>query len=141
MDMNKMVAELRRDEGVMPSAYQDSLGWWTIGVGRLIDKRKGGKLSDDEINYLLNNDIARFSKLLDINIPWWRTLDDVRQRVLLNMAFNLGINGLLGFNNTLAYVKSGDYTKAASNMLLSKWATQVKGRATRLSEMMRTGRD
>ncbi len=140
MNMNKMVAELRRDEGVMPSAYQDSLGWWTIGVGRLIDKRKGGKLSDDEINYLLNNDIERFSKLLDINIPWWRTLDDVRQRVLLNMAFNLGINGLLGFKNTLAYVKSGDYTKAASNMLLSKWATQVKGRATRLSEMMRTGR-
>ncbi|XDZ50189.1 glycoside hydrolase family protein [Neisseriaceae bacterium CLB008] len=139
MDMNKMVAELRRDEGVMPSAYQDSLGWWTIGVGRLIDKRKGGKLSDDEINYLLNNDIERFSKLLDINIPWWRTLDDVRQRVLLNMAFNLGVNGLLSFKNTLAYVKSGDYTKAASNMLLSKWATQVKGRATRLSEMMRTG--
>lgn len=139
MDMKKMVAELRRDEGVMPSAYQDSLGWWTIGVGRLIDKRKGGKLSDDEIDYLLNNDIAKFSKLLDINIPWWRSLDDVRQRVLLNMAFNLGINGLLGFKNTLTYVKSGDYTKAASNMLLSKWATQVKGRATRLSEMMRTG--
>ncbi len=141
MDMKKMVAELRRDEGVVPSAYQDSLGWWTIGVGRLIDKRKGGKLSDDEIDYLLNNDIAKFSKLLDINIPWWRTLDDVRQRVLLNMAFNLGVAGLMGFKNTLAYVKSGDYTKAASNMLLSKWATQVKGRATRLSEMMRTGRD
>lgn len=141
MDMKKMVAELRRDEGVVPSAYQDSLGWWTIGVGRLIDKRKGGKLSDDEIDYLLNNDIAKFSKLLDINIPWWRSLDEVRQRVLLNMAFNLGVAGLMGFKNTLAYVKSGDYTKAASNMLLSKWATQVKGRATRLSEMMRTGRD
>ena len=50
--------QLRRDEGVVEHAYIDSEGWTTIGVGRLIDKRKGGRLRDDEIEYLLQNDIT-----------------------------------------------------------------------------------
>jgi lysozyme len=56
-----LIAELRRDEGVDRSAYQDHLGFWTIGVGRLIDRRKGGGLSDEEIDYLLQNDVKRFA--------------------------------------------------------------------------------
>ena len=56
------------------------------------------------------------------------------------MAFNLGVNGLLGFRKTLALIEAGDYTKASVEMLDSKWARQVKGRATRLSEQMRTGK-
>lgn len=135
-----MIKELRRDEGVVSHAYQDHLGYWTIGVGRLIDKRRGGKLRKSEIDMLLSNDIDEFAASLDKHLPWWRTLDGVRQRVILNMAFNLGVNGLLGFKNTLAYVKAGNYEKAASNMLLSKWARQVGNRAKRLSEMMRTGK-
>lgn len=138
-DKQALTAELRRDEGVVPSAYQDSLGYWTIGVGRLIDKRKGGRLRDEEIEFLLMNDIAEKEEELDAAIPWWRTLSDARQRVLLSMCFNLGIKGLLGFKNTLAMVKSGDYAGAAVGMLNSKWAKQVGDRATRLSEMMRGG--
>ena len=135
-----MIKELRRDEGVVAHAYQDHLGYWTIGVGRLVDKRRGGRLRESEIDMLLSNDIDEFASALDKHLPWWRSLDGVRQRVLLNMAFNLGVNGLLGFKNTLAYVKAGNYEKAASNMLLSKWAKQVGNRAKRLSEMMRTGK-
>jgi lysozyme len=139
MDMEAMVAELRRDEGVVPHMYLDHLGFATIGVGRLIDKRKGGRLSNDEIDYLLKNDIARFSAELDERLPWWRDLDDVRQRVLLNMCFNLGTDGLLKFRNTLAAVKAGEWDRAAVGMLSSLWAKQTKGRASRLAKMMRTG--
>jgi len=134
-----LLQEIRRDEGVVPHAYQDSLGYWTVGVGRLIDKRRGGKLSDDEIDYLLVNDITRFVDDLDAKLPWWRTLSPVRQRVMVNMAFNLGTAGLLGFRNTLRHVQAGRYDLAAKGMLASKWSTQVKGRAVRLAEMMRTG--
>lgn len=132
-------AELRRDERAVNHVYPDSLGWLTIGVGRLVDPRKGGSLSDDEVSYLLRNDIARIAAELDEKLPWWRTLDPVRQRVIQNMAFNLGIDGLLGFNNTLAAVRTGQWAKAAAGMRASKWAEQVKGRAVRLSLMMQTG--
>ncbi len=129
--------ELRRDEGVREYAYTDSLGYWTIGVGRLIDKRKGGRLRDHEISILLETDVVECQEQLDKNIPWWRTLSAVRQRVLLNMCFNLGIGGLLGFKNTLGMVQKGDYEGASRGMLNSKWATQVKDRAIRLADGMR----
>ena len=74
-------------------------------------------------------------------LPWVETLDEVRQRVLVDMAFNLGIPSLLTFKRTLASVEAGNYTVAAAQMLESKWARQVGTRAIRLSEMMATGQD
>lgn len=135
----KLIEELRRDEGVIDHAYQDSLGYWTIGVGRLIDKRKGGRLTDEEIDFLLINDVKECVADLDRHLPWWRSLSDARRRVLVNMRFNLGMAGLLGFKNTLRFIEAGEYKRAAQNMLLSKWAKQVKGRANRLAEMMEKG--
>ncbi len=140
-----LIAQLRQHEGVIKHEYKDSLGYSTIGVGRLIDKRKGGGLSDDEIDYLLANDIRRSIDDLDRALPWWRTLSQVRQRVLVDMCFNLGIGnaklgtGLLGFKNTLGMIQRGEYEKAAAGMLNSRWAKQVKGRANRLSDMMKEG--
>jgi lysozyme len=135
----ELIKELRRDEGVVDHAYQDSLGYWTIGVGRLIDKRKGGRLTDEEIDYLLMNDIKECVADLGKNLPWWRSLTDARRRVLVNMRFNLGMAGLLGFRNTLKFIEGGDYKRAAENMLLSKWAKQVGQRANRLAAMMEKG--
>lgn len=134
-----LIAELRRDEGVVRHAYQDSLGYWTIGVGRLIDRRRSGGLSEDEIDLLLANDVARVEAGLDARAPWWRGLDPVRRRVLANMAFNLGVEGLLGFRNTLRAVREARWDDAADGMLRSKWAGQVGARATRLAAMMRDG--
>lgn len=139
MDVDKLREELIRDEGDIPHAYQDSLGYWTIGIGHLIDKRKGGGLSEAARKFIFEEDLREKEADLDKALPWWRELSDARQRVLVNMCFNLGIGGLLGFKNTLAYIKAGDYEAAAKGMLNSKWATQVGARATRLSEMMRKG--
>lgn len=134
-----LIKQLRDEEGEVLSAYQDHLGFWTIGVGHLIDKRKGGGISAYISAMLLEDDIADKAGDLDKSLPWWRDLNDARQAVLLGMAFQMGINGLLGFKNTLAMVKSGNYAGAANGMLNSLWAKQTPARAKRMSEQMRTG--
>lgn len=134
-----LIKQLRDEEGEVLSAYQDHLGFWTIGVGRLIDKRKGGGITKEESEYLLSNDISKVNAQLDINMPWWRKLDEPRQAVLQGMAFQMGIAGLLGFKNTLKMVESGDYEGAGKGMLNSLWAKQTPARAKRMSEQMRTG--
>src|SRR5690606_761789 len=100
---------LRGDEGEVLHAYTDHLGYLTIGVGRLIDKRKGGGISRDESAYLLANDIKEKSAELDRRLSWWKRLDDARRGVLLSMAFQMGVDGLLTFKNTLAMIERGDY--------------------------------
>jgi len=126
-------------EGRVPHAYQDSLGYWTIGVGHLIDRRKGGRLPDKLIDMLLDHDIAEHAAELYRALPWVLELDPVRQAVLVDMTFNLGIHGLLGFKNTLAAVRARRWEDAANGMMQSKWAEQVGSRALRLADMMRTG--
>ena len=138
MNYNRLIEQLKLHEGVRDRPYKDSVGKLTIGVGRnLTDKG----LKPKEIEYLLMNDIMDCIDDLNKYLPWWRQLNEVRQRVLMDMCFNLGIGGLLGFKNTLAFIQSGDYEQASQNMLSSKWASQVGQRARRLSEMMRTGQD
>lgn len=124
----------------MLHAYSDSLGFLTIGVGRLIDQRKGGGITPEESAYLLSNDIDKRLEELRRRLPWFPRLNEARQGVLLNMSFQMGVEGLLAFKNTLAMIESGDYEKAARGMLASLWATQTPARAERLSEQMRTGK-
>lgn len=147
-----LIAELRRDEGERLKSYRDTMGLWTIGVGHLIDPargadpapfgrdlRNGASISVDESATLLDRDIDAKMAELDKRLSWWRELSEVRQRVILNMAFNLGVTGLLGFKNTLAFIRQGDYSGAARGMLSSNWAKQVGQRANRLAEMMVQG--
>ena len=135
----KLIKQLRRDEGEVLHAYPDSLSYLTIGVGRLIDKRKGGGITAEESAYLLNNDIERTQAELLRRAPWFVELDDARKGVLVAMAFQLGVDGLLGFKNTLEMVQRGDYAGAAAGMLQSLWARQTPERAKRLSAQMLTG--
>ena len=130
--------QIRLHEGERLKVYTCSAGKLTIGVGRNLEDRG---ISVEESNMLLDNDLAQFQVELLRKLPWVSDLDEVRQRVLIDMAFNLGISGLLTFKKTLAAIKRGDYEKAAPMMLDSKWATQVGKRAERLSTMMLTGKD
>jgi lysozyme len=137
--MSKITEQLKRDEGFKLTAYQDHLGYWTIGVGRLIDIRKGGGITAEEAEYLLANDIQRRTKDLSISLPRFDELDEARKGVLVNMAFQLGTNGLLNFKKTLESVRRGHYVAAANEMLQSKWADQTPMRAERLAKQMMTG--
>lgn len=140
MTNEEFIAWLTREEGKVKHAYQDHLGYWTIGVGRLIDKRKGGGLSDEEINYLLNNDIEKKIAEVRAALPWFDNLTSNRKAVLVAMAFQMGTKGLLGFKNTLKMIEAGDYEKAAKGMLNSKWAkSDSPERAKRTAELMRRG--
>jgi lysozyme len=131
--------QLRRDEGEVLHAYQDSLGYWTIGIGILIDKLKGGGLRPEESEFIFNNRLRLVNESLESRIPWLCKLDPARRGVLVNMAFQMGIDGLLGFKNTLAMIEKGDYQGAAKGMLNSLWARQTPARANRLSVQMKSG--
>ncbi|MCA8331898.1 lysozyme family protein [Burkholderia cepacia] len=134
-DPIKLKAELTLDEGRWTRIYTDTVGKVSGGIGRnLTDKG----FRDNEIDLMYLNDVAETEMWLDRNLPWWRQLDPVRQRVVMNMAFNMQ-GKLLTFVNTLAAMKRGDYAAAADGMLASKWATQVGARAMRLANMMRSG--
>lgn len=136
----ELTRQLRGDEGVEPHAYQDHLGFWTIGVGRLIDKRKSGSgLRPSEIDMLLQNDIDDRIEALTRRLQWFQDLDDARRGALLNMSFQLGVDGLLGFKNTLRMIERGDYSAAAEGMLNSLWARQTPERAARMAQQMKTG--
>ena len=130
-----MMAQLAEHEGREPTPYKDTEDNWTVGVGHLMSK----PLSAYAIDVILVDDIEEAWDGLLKALPWVLTLDTVRQRVLLDMAFNLGVKGLLGFRNTLRAVQGGRWADAAKGMLASKWARQVKGRARRLASMMETG--
>lgn len=139
-----LTKELIRDEGFRREPYVDTVNVVTVGVGHNLKAKPlpdGWKypLTHDQIEQLLHDDLKYVFEELDNRLNWWRSMSYARQRVIVNMAFNLGIAGLLTFKNTLIYMQSGRYKDAANNMLMSKWAKQVGKRANRLAEMMMDG--
>ena len=138
--MTKGIEQIKRHEGLVLHAYKDSLGYLTIGYGRLIDKAKNGGISEAEAEYLLQNDVSIVLAALHRNIPFFDSLCVPRQAVLVNMAFQMGIQGVHKFKKTLSLVEMGLYDEAADNMLKSLWAKQTPNRANEMAEQMRTGK-
>lgn len=136
--MKKLVGMLKRQEGVSKWAYEDHLGYVTVGVGRCLDPEKGLGLSADEIDYLLRNDILRCYQELDV-FSWFHDLDEVRQHAIVSMLFQLGLPKFLEFKKTLAFLAEGKVSQAAEEMLNSKWARQTPNRAREISYMIETG--
>lgn len=143
-----LVLLLIRDEGLCLFPYRDSLGFWTIGVGHLIDGRKGGSLpeyirsfplTDAEALRLLNDDINECHYQLNLRLPWWQRLSETRKNVLLSMVFQMGMAGVLKFNTFLRNLEEENYSGAASSMQASLWAKQTPERVDRLAAMMLTG--
>ena len=137
--MKRLLEMLKRHEGVRSHVYLCSAGYETIGVGRNISNTGMG-LFDDEVDYLLENDIARVIKELSSEYPWFNNLDDVRKDAMIDISFNLGATRLRGFKNALSAMESADYTLAAKQFLDSKWSRDVKGRSHELASMIETGK-
>lgn len=129
--------DIRRDEGLRLFPYKDSLGKLTIGYGRCIETRGITRLEAED---MLEHDVASVIGALTFKLPWFGSLDPVRQRVLVNMGVQLGIGGVLNFRRMLEAIRKSDYELAADEMLDSPWAReQTPQRAKRLAAMMRSG--
>lgn len=136
MDLDKLEAELSVDEGRENKMYLDSLSIPSIGVGHnLRDK----PISDAAVSQIFKDDIADTLANLARYIPWYTQLSEARQRVLANMAYNMGIHGLLQFVKMLNAAQAGAFELAAREMESSLWFRQVGARGKRLARMMREG--
>lgn len=139
------LSQLKRHEGLRLTTYRCTAGALTIGYGHNLDANPipdidaNTKITEERAGRILMEDCRKAAETLDKRTPWWRELNPPRQAVMLNMAFNLGIAGLLGFKNTLSAMQEGRWEDAAGGMLSSKWAKQVKRRAAELAKQMRSG--
>jgi lysozyme len=140
VNIEKLKAQLRLHEGFVSYVYEDNTPekYLTIGIGRLVDQRIGGGITEDEALYLLEHDIAKAVGFVE-SYSWYAGLNDARQNALIEMAFNLGPNRFRGFKKMIAAIEAKDWKEAAAQALDSRWAVQVKNRALRLAEMIRSG--
>jgi len=130
----RLQALLVKHEGVRHTLYKDSLGIPTIGVGHNLNK----PLSNEAVEQILKDDIADAKRDAE-SFPWFNRLDDVRQAVVIDMLFNMGLSRFKGFKRMIGHIAAGTYSAAALEMLDSLWAKQVGKRAEELAEMMRSG--
>lgn len=152
INMNEAVQRLAMHEGIRLHPYRCTKGRLTIGIGRNLDnnpitaeeERVVGDwqhgITKEAAFYLLRHDIDRVEDECSRLIPFWQSLDDERQYALLDMAFNLGIYGLLKFKKMLAFIGVGNYRQAAVECLASKYAQDVGQRAKRIAKTIETGR-
>lgn len=133
--LTDVVNQIKSDEGYRQLPYTDTTGNLTVGYGRNLASVGIDQL---EAEYLLRNDVIRILGELS-SLIWFSGLNDARQQVIVNMAFNMGIAGLLGFKNMIAAIQKSDYANAAAEMLSSDWATQVGQRAVNLAVRMKNG--
>jgi lysozyme len=145
MNLDRLYALLILHEGEKLIAYKCPAGKWTIGVGHNLEANPieglgpGSEITHERAVEILARDVDACFAALRKHLAWFEDLCEARRAVLVDMCFNLGTWGLLGFKNTLQMIQGDKYDKAAAAMLQSKWATQVGQRANRLSRMMQTG--
>jgi lysozyme len=132
-------ADLRRHEGVRSKPYKDTEGILSIGVGHNLEAEG---LCPAAIQAQLSYDIeTKALNPLERFLPWWKDQPIQVQRALINLCFNLGIGSLTKFQQTLSSIKKGDYRKAAAQLLQSKYAQQVKGRAIEVASWISSAQD
>jgi len=136
MDLERVLEDLKSDEGFKSSAYLDSEGLLTIGYGTLIDEKRGAGITRPEGEMLLRNRLATILARLDYLRPGWRTMGGRVPDALANMAYQIGADGLHGFRKMWDALAAGDFKTAAAEALNSKWAMQTPNRAARVAAMM-----
>lgn len=136
-DRAALRAQLIRHEGLRLTVYRCPAGKLTIGVGRNLE---GRGITEAEALMLLDNDIDLCVRGLTSQYAWFPDLDPVRQRAMVDLAFNLGLAGLAAFKSTLAAMGRGDYDAAGDHLKRSLWYRQVQSRGPRIVAMIRTGK-
>lgn len=129
--------DLKSDEGFRSHVYQDHLGYFTIGYGRMVDKRKRGGITKEEAEMLLENDMATVWNELENGLSFWPRLPLNVKRALVNMGFQMGVPTVLRFKKTLKHLQNGQWERAADEALDSKWASQTPNRAKRVTDWIR----
>ena len=133
-------ARLMEHEGNVLHCYPDSLGFFTIGIGHCIDKRKSGQLKPKFIQMIFEDDLEDAASQAALSFPWFEDLDHVRQDVIVMLVFNMGIGNLGGFRLMIDAIKRKDWTKAAWELNNSLWARQVgHDRKVELCEALEKG--
>lgn len=146
--MSQIIPLLNFEEGYREKPYIDTEGYPTVACGIKIGP-KGAPLSDYTFSVprdvgdvwlesFVNTTIAKMNANPSI-VAAMKSCNPARRDILISMAYQMGVDGLAGFKNTLAMVTAGNFTGAANGMLSSKWATQTPKRAKRHAEVMRTG--
>lgn len=138
MNRDELVARLETPthENIRLKPYVDTAGKVTLGIGRNLTDVG---ITAAEARVLCLNDVIGAENDLDYHIAWWRNMDDVRQQILCEMCFNMGLPRLAKFQKMLGYLQVGNTSGAAEEMLNSQWATEVKDRAKVLATAMKTG--
>ncbi|MBE6452987.1 MAG: lysozyme [Alphaproteobacteria bacterium] len=151
IDINIATKRLHLHEGLRLKPYYCIRGKQTIGIGHNLDanpitEEEAKVLGDwhhgittEGAYYLLRRDINRTIKECRDNIKFFDSLDDERQYALVDMAFNLGIKGLLKFKNMLGYMSQCQYQKASKECLNSNYTKQTGKRAQRIAQLIKTG--
>mgnify|MGYP006281625705 CR=1 FL=1 len=146
MKRQQLVEQLKVEEGFMSEPYLCTAGHKTIGYGRNLDAHPDfegetipEKCSMELASRILEHDVIAAEHNLSARWPCFSELDDARQEALINMAFQLGTDGLLEFHKMLAAIQHGDWEKAYSEGLNSKWAKQCPSRAKRVMKQVLTG--
>jgi lysozyme len=140
MDMKRLEAQLTFEEGRKNSAYKDSRGLWTIGIGHHDDKVCEGMVwTDAQIDEAFKWDVAEKFHQIALAFPWYTRLNDARQAVLIEMCFQMGLEKLLGFKNALAAMRDERFHDAYGHMLASDWARETPDRARRMALQMENG--
>lgn len=127
---------LVRHEEYKQYPYTDTTGHLTVGIGRNLSARG---ISTTEAFYLLDDDILYFTSKLNVVLPFFNDLDETRKIALIDMCFNLGVQGLLEFVNFLHALEAKDYKTASQELLNSKAATQCPNRYHDLANIILTG--
>ena len=130
-----LVEELKRHEGYRSHAYRDTMGFLTIGYGLNID----AGISEPLAAQILEWQVAECTAAIAGALPFWDKLSQARQEVFVNMGYNLGVDGLLGFRKMISAAAAGDIVGVCREMRDSKWYKQVGSRADELIEKYRIG--
>ena len=156
-DRQDLIEKLIVAEGLRLQVYKDTLGIDTIGIGRNLEDRGITKEELDDLDiptiehvyeygiteadavYLATNDVQIVEEELVRAHPCVDKLDSVRQLVLMDMAFNMGVPRLCKFKKMWNAIHNEDFINAAKEMLDSRWANQVKSRSTKLANAMHNG--